>query len=51
MYQSELVVQGMVFNLVIGVKDLERLNETDEKKKKYAIILADTVHPSQYATH
>merc|ERR1719506_2342690 len=37
------ITAGMVFNLVIGVKDLERLNETDEKKKKYAIILADTI--------
>ena len=33
----------MVFNIYLGVNNLERANETDEKRKTYAIMIADTV--------
>jgi nucleosome binding factor SPN SPT16 subunit len=37
------IAAGMVFNICLGLNNLERANETDEKRKTYAITIADTV--------
>eukprot|EP00658_Telonema_sp_P-2_P038688 TRINITY_DN27707_c0_g1_i1.p1 TRINITY_DN27707_c0_g1~~TRINITY_DN27707_c0_g1_i1.p1 ORF type:complete len:906 (+),score=344.45 TRINITY_DN27707_c0_g1_i1:113-2719(+) len=40
---SRKIQAGMVFNLVVGIANLERAGETEDKKKTYAIQIADTV--------
>ena len=40
---SALVKKGMVFNINLGLSDLDNNESNDDRYKKYALFLSDTV--------